>query len=76
MNAIVEPLKKYIKDAAASAPPLVVHVDSSKPQIFCALVFLNGPRCLAKCTLKLTVIAMHGDCMLVSTATGTNTIHE
>ncbi|CAL8461844.1 g1375 [Coccomyxa elongata] len=29
MDAIITPLKQYIKDAQASAPPLVVHVDTS-----------------------------------------------
>lgn len=30
MAAIIDPLKQYVKDAAASAPPLVVHVDTSE----------------------------------------------
>ena len=43
MVAIIDPLKQYVKDAAASAPPLVVHVDTSELNIRSCVCLVNDP---------------------------------
>lgn len=45
MNAIVDPIKQLVLHAAATAPPLVIPVDPSKPLLFGCCSSYAGVTC-------------------------------